>query len=89
MFRGYCANGPSARWTTGSDPRCTARPLRRFPEHNGAPSDLRDQIITVCAEKLADYKVIREVIILDDMPRSILDKILKVDLRGYLPAIET
>ena len=56
---------------------------------NGAPSDLRDQIITVCAEKLADYKDIREVIILDDMPWSTLDKISKVDLRGRLPAIET
>ena len=43
----------------------------------------------MCAEKLADYKVIREVIVLDDMPRSNLDKISKVDLRGRLPAIYT
>jgi carnitine-CoA ligase len=56
---------------------------------DGAPSDLRDQIITVSAEKLADYEVTREVIILDDMPRTTLDKISKVDLRGRLPAIET
>ena len=40
------------------------------------PSDLRDQIITVCTEKLVDYKVI-------------VDKISKVDLRGRLPANET
>ena len=54
---------------------------------DGAPSDLRDQIITVYAEQLADYKVICEVIILDDKPRSTLDKISKVDLGGRLLAI--
>ena len=52
-----------------------------------APSDLRDQIITVYAEQLADYKVICEVTILDDKPRSTLDKISKVDLGGRLLAI--
>ena len=43
MFRGYYANGQSARRTTGSDSRCTARPLRRFPEHNGVRAQTNQQ----------------------------------------------
>jgi carnitine-CoA ligase len=59
-----------------------------IPQAN-APDDLADQIIAACRENLADFKVVREVFIVDDMPRSTLEKIAKNELRKTLPAIES
>lgn len=52
-----------------------------------APADLPDKLITACKENLADFKVVREVIVVDDFPRSTLEKIAKNELRKRLPAI--
>jgi carnitine-CoA ligase len=59
-----------------------------IPKAN-APDDLADQIIAACQENLADFKVVRDVFIVDDMPRSTLEKIAKNELRKTLPAIES
>ncbi len=53
-----------------------------------APDDLKEQIIALCKANLADFKVVRDVIILEDFPRSTLEKIAKKELRDSLPAIE-
>lgn len=55
----------------------------------GAPDDLKHAIIDSCKKNLADFKVVRDVIILDDFPRSTLEKIAKNELRERLPAIES
>lgn len=49
--------------------------------------DLRDQILAHCQKKLADFKVPRSVHVVDDFPRSTLDRIAKNKLRDRLPAI--
>ena len=48
-----------------------------------------DRIIAHCREKLADFKVPRSVHIVDDFPRSTLDRIAKNKLRDRLPSIES
>jgi len=55
---------------------------------DGAPDDLPAAIIEVCRENLADFKVVREVFIVEDFPRSTLEKIAKNELRQNLPTIE-
>ncbi len=50
--------------------------------------DLPDQIIAHCEENLADFKVPRQVVVVDELPRSTLEKIAKAELRARLPAIE-
>ena len=50
--------------------------------------DLPDQIIAECKAKLADFKVPRAVFVVDDMPRSTLEKIHKAELRKRLPVAE-
>ncbi|MEX1312244.1 MAG: AMP-binding protein [Candidatus Sulfomarinibacteraceae bacterium] len=51
--------------------------------------ELSDRIIDHCREKLADFKVPRSVHIVDDLPRSTLDRIAKNKLRERLPPIES
>ena len=47
-----------------------------------------DRIIAECKAKLADFKVPRAVFVVDDMPRSTLEKIHKAELRKRLPVAE-
>lgn len=54
----------------------------------GAPADLKEQLIAHCKENLADFKVVRDVHIVDELPRSTLEKVAKNELRDRLPAIE-
>ena len=53
-----------------------------------APSPLKELIITACRENLADFKVVRDVHIVDELPRSMLEKVAKNKLRERLPDIE-
>lgn len=53
-----------------------------------APEDLPLQIVNLCKENLADFKVVRDVIIVEEFPRSTLEKIAKNELRERLPTIE-
>ena len=53
-----------------------------------APDNLKEEVIEACKRNLADFKVVRDVIILDEFPRSTLEKIAKNELRAQLPAIE-
>lgn len=53
-----------------------------------ARSALPGQIIAACKATLADFKVPRAVFVVDDMPRSTLEKIHKAELRKRLPVAE-
>ena len=46
---------------------------------------LPERIIAQCRAKLADFKVPRQVIVVDSMPRSTLEKVHKAELRKTLP----
>ena len=45
---------------------------------------LAAQIIRTCREQLADFKVPRDVLFLEEFPRSVLNKVSKKDLRARL-----
>jgi crotonobetaine/carnitine-CoA ligase len=49
-----------------------------------APRDLRDSVMAACRKALADFKVPREIRIVDEMPRSTLEKVAKAELRKLL-----
>lgn len=49
-----------------------------------AKPDLADDILAACRQKLADFKVPREVRIVESMPRSTLEKVAKNELRKLL-----
>ncbi len=54
---------------------------------DGAPPDLPERLLEVCRAKLADFKVPRHIELVEDFPRSTLEKIAKNVLRERLPAI--
>jgi crotonobetaine/carnitine-CoA ligase len=47
----------------------------------GARPDLADGVLAACRAGLADFKVPREIRLVDDMPRSTLEKVAKAELR--------
>jgi crotonobetaine/carnitine-CoA ligase len=49
-----------------------------------APTDLQDTVMAACRKSLADFKVPREIIFVDEMPRSTLEKVAKAELRKML-----
>ncbi len=51
-----------------------------------APPALEERLIAYCRERLADFKVIREVHVVDSFPRSTIEKIAKNELRARLRA---
>ena len=55
--------------------------------HSNPPEDLKKAIIRYCEENLADFKVPREVRVVETLPRSTLERIAKYELRKQLPAI--
>lgn len=56
--------------------------------HPHAPSALEEELIAVCRRELADFKVVRSVYVVDELPRSTLEKIAKNELRSRLSPIE-
>jgi crotonobetaine/carnitine-CoA ligase len=50
----------------------------------GEQPGLGERILATCRERLADFKVPREVIVVDAFPRSTLNKVSKKDLRARL-----
>jgi crotonobetaine/carnitine-CoA ligase len=57
-----------------------------IPQHGvaGASGNLPDNVIAACRAALADFKVPREVHLVDEMPRSTLEKVAKAELRKML-----
>lgn len=49
--------------------------------------EIKQKVIEHCQQNLADFKVVREVHVVDSLPRSTLEKIAKNELRDRLPAI--
>jgi crotonobetaine/carnitine-CoA ligase len=49
-----------------------------------APPDLQDTVMAACRKALADFKVPREIRLVDEMPRSTLEKVAKAELRKLL-----
>jgi crotonobetaine/carnitine-CoA ligase len=52
-----------------------------------APADVAERLLAVCRERLANFKVPRRIELVDDMPRSTLEKIAKNVLRERLPPL--
>jgi crotonobetaine/carnitine-CoA ligase len=50
----------------------------------GAPPDLAERVLATCRAKLASFKVPVEVLLVDALPRSTLEKIAKAELRKRL-----
>jgi crotonobetaine/carnitine-CoA ligase len=51
------------------------------------PELLRQSIFTSCASELARFKVPWDVIFVDELPRSLLEKVAKAELRRCLPQL--
>lgn len=51
-------------------------------------ASLSEKIIAHCRENLADFKVVRSVQVVGELPRSTLEKVAKNKLRERLPPIE-
>jgi crotonobetaine/carnitine-CoA ligase len=49
-----------------------------------APPELHDTVMAACRSALADFKVPREIRLVDEMPRSTLEKVAKAELRKLL-----
>ena len=50
----------------------------------GAPANLQDAVMAACRGALADFKVPRAIRLVDEMPRSTLEKVAKAELRKLL-----
>jgi crotonobetaine/carnitine-CoA ligase len=53
----------------------------------GSDGSLADKILAHCQANLADFKVPRQVILVDELPRSTLEKVAKAELRKQLPPL--
>jgi len=49
-----------------------------------APATLHDDVMAACRKALADFKVPHEIRMVDDLPRSTLEKVAKAELRKLL-----
>jgi acyl-coenzyme A synthetase/AMP-(fatty) acid ligase len=59
-------------------------PVAFVVPRDGAPPDLAKRVIDHCRMHLADFKVVREVHLLDHLPKGLLDKVAKNELRAKL-----
>jgi crotonobetaine/carnitine-CoA ligase len=58
-----------------------------IPSSDAPAGEIAAAIIAHCRENLADFKVVRDVRVVDSLPRSTLEKIAKNELRALLPEI--
>jgi crotonobetaine/carnitine-CoA ligase len=52
-----------------------------IPQAGIAPDELEARVLATCRASLADFKVLCEVRLVDEMPRSTLEKVAKAELR--------
>jgi len=55
-----------------------------IPQSGVKPEELEANVLAACRKKLADFKVPREVRLVEEMPRSTLEKVAKAELRKLL-----
>jgi len=55
-----------------------------IPQKGVAPDDLEARVLAACRKGLADFKVPREIRLVEEMPRSTLEKVAKAELRKML-----
>ncbi|WP_407157176.1 AMP-binding protein [Bradyrhizobium sp. STM 3557] len=55
-----------------------------IPQSGVAPDELEARVLAACRKQLADFKVPSEVRLVDEMPRSTLEKVAKAELRKML-----
>jgi carnitine-CoA ligase len=65
-------------------PMLTEVPFAFVIPADDAPGDLAEQIIAACQRDLADFKVPRGVRLVEDFPRSLINKVAKAELRQML-----
>lgn len=59
-----------------------------IPNGPDADDQLAARVLDACRTRLADFKVPRDVHVVDEMPRSMLNKVAKAELRAMLPELE-
>ncbi len=64
-------------------------PVAFISLNGNAPENPKETLIGHCQQHLADFKVIHQVYIIDDFPRSTLAKIAKHKLKENLPELES
>ncbi|MFP5396400.1 MAG: AMP-binding enzyme [Alphaproteobacteria bacterium] len=62
-------------------PCAAARPARAFIVPRPDAPVAADEIIAWSRDNMANYKVPRRVIVVDDLPRNAAGKVLKIDLK--------
>lgn len=55
-----------------------------IPQEGVMPEELETRVLQACRAQLADFKVPREIRVVDAMPRSTLEKVAKAELRKML-----
>ena len=48
-----------------------------------------DEVLTFCRTRLAPYKVPRRLVVMDELPRNLMGKVVKADLERRLAALAT
>ena len=66
------------------DPMLEEVPVAFVIPKENPPAPLKEKLIAHCRQRLADFKQIREVHVVDDFPRSTVEKIAKNELRERL-----
>lgn len=66
------------------DPMLEEVPVAFVIPKENAPAPLKEKLIAHCRQRLAEFKRIREVHVVDDFPRSTVEKIAKNELREGL-----